>query len=158
MCQQYKCPEGQGTHEPAYSTQLAIYYDLKHKLKELNSGATWFQVNFQGLETQLWIMAAQLNIMIVATCFSEFILSNFENQFLRASNLNSLNLATLTWTQQVAFTACQPSIPMAPSSGSPQVDTSCLSSWPQASSTAVPPSISSQQFDNFLSRSQTKLI
>ena len=156
MCQQYKCPEGQGTHEPAFSIQLAIYNDLKHNLKELNSGATWFQVNFQDLETQLWIMAAQLNI--VATCFSEFIGSNFENQFFRASNLNSLNLATLTWTQQVAFTACQPSIPLAPSSGSPQVDTSCLSSWPQASSTAVHPSVSSQQFDNFLSRSRIKLI
>ena len=42
--------------------KLAINNDLKRNLKELYAGATWFQVNFQGLGTQLWSMAARLNI------------------------------------------------------------------------------------------------
>ena len=57
--------------------KLAIYNDLKRNLKELYAGATWFQVNFQGLGTQLWSMAARLNIG------SNMLLRNYRTKFRR---------------------------------------------------------------------------
>ena len=60
---------------PEGCNQIDIYNDLKRDVQELYAGATWFQVNFQGLGTQLWSMAARLNIG------SNMLLRNYRTKF-----------------------------------------------------------------------------